>query len=165
MNLGSIIHISVTLQLDLSRGDSNLVSSEDSCNHPLAGVADKICWLMQCQAKASSVQDVLQLLVGNSSSTSTGSVEVESSAATAALRSCLSSAMALVKALESQKKDMFQMWQVWSYLINCSCCLAPVCTVHAVLCVCPLCSALRDPQGEHALLAAFFFFFLFDSNV
>jgi hypothetical protein len=86
-------------------------------------VADKLSHIQQCQAKATSVQDVLELLVGNraTSSTISGSSAAASAAASAAgstvaaavaLRGCLGTAKALLKAMEASKKDMFQNWQV-----------------------------------------------------
>eukprot|EP00878_Enallax_costatus_P024703 GHUV01026383.1.p1 GENE.GHUV01026383.1~~GHUV01026383.1.p1 ORF type:complete len:1576 (+),score=459.42 GHUV01026383.1:1611-6338(+) len=81
------------------------------------GVADSISWLMQCQAKASSVRDILQLLVGTANSTNStestaaNGTQVGDAPATVALRSCLSTAVSLVQTIETQKKDMFTMWQ------------------------------------------------------
>lgn len=98
------------------------------CLHLFSGVADKLSHIQQCQARASSVQDVLELLAGSraSSSSSSGSSTAaasaaasaaNSSAAAVALRGCLGTVKALVKAMETSKKDTFQAWQVrWDCL-------------------------------------------------
>lgn len=88
-----------------------------------AGVADKLSRVQQCQSRASSVQDVLELLVDNrtsSCSASSGAAAASaaaasaasSSAAAVALRGCVGTVKSLVKAMEASKKDMFQAWQV-----------------------------------------------------
>jgi hypothetical protein len=78
---------------------------------------------MQCQAKASSVQEVLQLLVGGgrvrsatasgpTASITTVEAAVHDSPAVAALRGCVGTAASLVKAIEQTKCDVFEAWQV-----------------------------------------------------
>jgi hypothetical protein len=81
-----------------------------------AGVADKMSRLMQCQAKASSVQDILQLLTCKNSmksdSAAPAAADNATSPAAAALRGCLGTATSLLQALAAQKKEAFQVWQV-----------------------------------------------------
>lgn len=85
---------------------------------PAAGVAEKVAWLMQHQAKAGCVRDMVQLLVGapsTSGSSGNGSASAaaaEGSAAGAALRASLGAASALVKALDAHKAEVFTAWQV-----------------------------------------------------
>lgn len=96
-----------------------------TCFFSFAGVADKLSQLQHCQAKASSVQEVLQLLVGRPTSSSGGSMsgskaagtaaaetEASSTAAAAALGGCLGTVKALVKAIDAAKRDIFAAWQV-----------------------------------------------------
>jgi hypothetical protein len=79
-------------------------------------VADKLSQIKQCQARASSVQDVLELLVGSrggsTAAASAAASAASSNAAAVALRGCLGTVKALVKAMETSRKDIFQAWQV-----------------------------------------------------
>jgi hypothetical protein len=73
--------------------------------------------LMQCQAKASSMQDILQLLTSKGSSKSSTPApavadDAGSATAAAALRGCLGTATSLLQALAAHKKEVFQAWQV-----------------------------------------------------
>lgn len=81
-----------------------------------ARVADKMSRLMQCQAKANSVQDILQLLTCRGSSkcstAAPAAADDAGSAAAAALRGCLGTATLLLQALAAHKKEVFQAWQV-----------------------------------------------------
>jgi hypothetical protein len=81
-----------------------------------AGMADKMSRLMQCQAKTSSVQDILQLLTYKSSIKSDSAAPAATgdaaSPAAAALRGCLGTATSLLLALAAHKKEAFQAWQV-----------------------------------------------------
>lgn len=80
----------------------------------IAGVADKVSWILQCQAKASSVSDTVQLLLGKGSSvigSGTSTAEGDSPVVSA-LTSCLGTADSLNKALTAHKKELFQAWQV-----------------------------------------------------
>jgi hypothetical protein len=85
---------------------------------PAAGVADKMSQLMQCQAKASSVQDILQLLTCKGSSGKASLTAPAAAAddagnpAAAALRGCLGTASSLLQAVTAHKKEVFQAWQV-----------------------------------------------------
>jgi hypothetical protein len=68
---------------------------------------------MQCQAKASSAHDMLQLLVGRPNSDHSSAVASDADApAAASLKGCLGAAAALIKAAEAQKKEVFDVWQV-----------------------------------------------------
>lgn len=84
-------------------------------------MAHKLSRIQQCQAKATCVQDVLELLGGSRPNSSSGSnaavgaaaaTSSSSSAAAVALRGCLGTVRALVKAMEASKKDIFVAWQV-----------------------------------------------------
>lgn len=100
------------------------------CVHCCTGVADSMSWLVQCQAKAISVRDILQLLVGTGGTTGTTASATADGAdggdapATVALKGCLSTAVSLVQAIETQKKDMFNAWQVRASQYLKSCCSA-----------------------------------------
>lgn len=83
-----------------------------------AGVAGRLSHIQQCQAKAGSVQDVLELLTGRRNSSAGAGPGSGDNVALAALNGCLGNVKALTQAMEACRKGIFQAWQV------CDCCTA-----------------------------------------
>jgi hypothetical protein len=79
-----------------------------------AGIADRISWAHQCEAKAVAVSKAVELLLGQHRGIETsrqGSGFQESSAA-AALRNCMGVCQELLKDLQHFRKEVFSDWQV-----------------------------------------------------
>ena len=88
--------------------------------YPIAGVADRISWACQCEAKAVAVNKAVDLLLGQYSSStllkraslSKEAAMPQETAAAAALRNCLGVGQELLKELQHFRDEVFSDWQV-----------------------------------------------------